>query len=233
MLTIVGPSGSGKSSVVRAGLVPALRRGALPAPQDWFVAVMVPGDDPFRELANALAALSPTVAAGADQLRADPERVLGEAIGAITAGGHDLVLVIDQLEELFTLSADDGAGRTFLDALAAVVADPTLPRPAGDHDPGRLRRPAALPRPVRAAGARLDGVRPAAAHPTSWSGRSSTRPTRAGCEFEAGLVSRIVADVGDQPGSLPLLQYALTELYERRGRRGEPGLLMDAVATGR
>ena len=53
-LAVVGPSGSGKSSVVRAGLVPALRRGGLPGSENWFVVEMFPGAHPLEELAQAL-----------------------------------------------------------------------------------------------------------------------------------------------------------------------------------
>ncbi len=56
LLAVVGPSGSGKSSVVRAGLVPALRAGALPGSEGWAIATMLPGARPFRELEAALAA---------------------------------------------------------------------------------------------------------------------------------------------------------------------------------
>ena len=53
-LAVVGPSGSGKSSVVRAGLIPAPRRGLLPGSKDWFVVEMIPGPRPLDELAAAL-----------------------------------------------------------------------------------------------------------------------------------------------------------------------------------
>ena len=53
-LAVVGPSGSGKSSVVRAGLVPALRRGAIPGSERWYVIELLPGSHPFRELETAL-----------------------------------------------------------------------------------------------------------------------------------------------------------------------------------
>jgi serine/threonine protein kinase/DNA-binding SARP family transcriptional activator len=53
-LAVVGPSGSGKSSAVKAGLIPALRKGALPGSENWFVAVMMPGEYPLEELELAL-----------------------------------------------------------------------------------------------------------------------------------------------------------------------------------
>src|SRR5258707_1109107 len=53
-LTVVGPSGSGKSSVVKAGLLPRLRQGALPKSDGWFIAQMVPGEHPLEELEIAL-----------------------------------------------------------------------------------------------------------------------------------------------------------------------------------
>ena len=54
LVALVGPSGSGKSSVVHAGVVPSLRKGALPGSEEWLIASMVPGSHPFAELEAAL-----------------------------------------------------------------------------------------------------------------------------------------------------------------------------------
>ena len=63
-LAVVGPSGSGKSSVVRAGLVPRLRRGALPGSERWYVAEMFPGAYPLEELEAVLMRIADAVPGG-------------------------------------------------------------------------------------------------------------------------------------------------------------------------
>ena len=91
LLGVVGPSGSGKSSVVRAGLLPALSDGVLPGSADWVQAVIRPGEHPLRELADATAGL-------------DRRRVL---------------LVVDQFEETFTVCHDDAERSAFVTELVA------------------------------------------------------------------------------------------------------------------
>ncbi|NLX08739.1 MAG: protein kinase [Chloroflexi bacterium] len=219
-LAVIGPSGSGKSSVVKAGVIPMLREGAIPGSERWFIAKMVPGANPFEELENALLGVAVSSAEGlGKQLRSGPRGLL-EAVGQILpapGGGHsaDLVLVIDQFEELFTLASDE-AGRTlFLDSLRTAVTAPE----------SRLRvvltlRADFYDRPLLYAGfgelirRHTEVILPLAASELQ---QAITAPAnRVGLALEAGLVAEIVAGLNEQPGALPLLQFALTELYERR-----------------
>jgi hypothetical protein len=125
-LAVVGPSGSGKSSVVRAGLIPALRQGGLPNSDRWFVVEMLPGTHPWEELEAALLriAVNPPDSLLA-QLRQD-ERGLLRAVRRVLPADEaiELVLVIDQFEELFTLTTDEDSRRRFLDSLVTAVLDP-------------------------------------------------------------------------------------------------------------
>ena len=111
-LAVVGPSGSGKSSVVRAGLVPRLRQGALPGSERWYVVEMFPGAYPLEELEAALLRAADNPPAGLlEQLEQD-ERGLLRAVKRLLADDEsELVLVVDQLEEVFTL-VEDEARRT-------------------------------------------------------------------------------------------------------------------------
>lgn len=215
-LAVVGASGSGKSSLVRAGLVPALRRGGLPGSERWFVAEMYPGSAPFQELDEALLRVAvdapPTVL---DLLTADERGLLRAINRCLPRDGSELVLVVDQLEELFTLVANEALRARFLDSLVTAVAGPD----------SRLRVVATLradfyDRPLAHRGmAELLRDRTATVVPLSAEeiGEAVRLPAeRAGVEVEPALVGAIVADVVDQPGALPLLQYALTELFERR-----------------
>jgi WD40 repeat protein/transcriptional regulator with XRE-family HTH domain len=216
-LAVVGPSGSGKSSVVQAGLIPALRQGGLPGSQKWFVVDLQPGAHPFEELEAALlrvAAHKPPKSLLA--LLQEGEWGLLRAVRRVLPGDPEveLVLVIDQFEELFTQVADEQVRARLLDCLVAAVLDPRsrlrvvvtlradfMGRALEYVDFGELlRQRTVFVLPLTAEELEEAIVRPVA---------------RVGVAVETGLVATIVQDVGDQPGMLPLLQYALTELFER------------------
>jgi WD40 repeat protein/serine/threonine protein kinase/DNA-binding XRE family transcriptional regulator len=220
-LAVVGPSGSGKSSAVKAGLIPSLYRGGLPGSEHWFIVEFTPGSHPFEELETALlrVAVNPPESL-LGQLRFD-ERGLLRAVGRILPPDKtvDLVLVVDQFEELFTLVEDEDTRAAFLESILTAVLDPrsrlrvviTLradftDRPLEYVDFGELLRQ------------RTEFVLPLAPDELQ---QAIIQPARgAGLALEPGLCERIIHDLGDQPGVLPLLQYALTELFERRsGRR--------------
>ena len=180
-MAVVGASGSGKSSLVRAGLLPAFRRL-----HEGRVVVMTPGPNPLGEFERSLSAGPPSL------------------------------LVVDQLEEVFTLCLDEACRTRFVEALldvretrsssivVALRADfygrcadhPRLATAVAGHQhllgpmpPDELRR--AIEGPARRAGLRL----------------------------EAGLVDAMLADVDDEPGALPLLSHALYESWVRRDGR--------------
>ncbi len=217
-LAVVGPSGSGKSSVVKAGLIPQLRRGALPDSDRWFIVEMTPGARPLEELEAALlrVAVNPP-ASLLPQLREDA-RGLARAVKRALPDGGELALVIDQFEEVFTLVEDEAERAHFLTILGAAALDST----------GRLRiivtlradfydRPLLYPDFGELVRARTEVVLPLAREELE---RAIIEPAeKARMQMEIGLVPEIVADVGEQPGALPLLQYALTELFERRDGR--------------
>ena len=215
-LAVVGPSGSGKSSVVRAGLVPRLREGALPGSERWYVVEMFPGAYPLEELEAALLRGADTAPAGLlEQLEQD-ERGLLRAVKRLLADDEsELLLVVDQLEEVFTLVEDEARRTQFLALLERAVADPHA----------RLRIVVTLradfyDRPLLYSGfAELlrDYVEALVPLKAEEFERAIAGPAeRVGAKFEPGLLAELVTDVSDEPGALPLLQYALTELYERR-----------------
>lgn len=218
-LAVVGPSGSGKSSVVKAGLIPALRHGALPGSADWFITQMTPGARPLEELESALlrVAVNPPPSLLA-QLQADERGLLRAVKRALPDDSSELLLVIDQFEALFTQTADEATRAFFLDSLVTAVTDPgsrlrlvvTLradlyDRPLQYADFGRLLR------------AHQETVLPLTAEELA---AAITGPAeRVGLALETGLAPAMIADLHRQPGALPLLQFALTELVERREGR--------------
>ncbi len=218
-LAVLGPSGSGKSSLVRAGLVPALRRGALPGSHDWTVCVFTPGAHPLTALVAQVTRLfeDASMHRTLDEMDADTRTLHLSAALALSdrPAAERVVLVIDQFEEIFTLCADDHERAQFLANLlyAASVPDGrcvvllTLradfyPKCSSFPDLSvRISAQQFLVSPLD-----LDGLRRAIEEP-AW---------RAGLEFEQGLVNTILGDVDRQPGALPLLEHALLELWERR-----------------
>jgi NACHT domain. len=214
-LAVVGPSGSGKSSVVRAGLVPRLRQGALPGSERWYVVEMFPGAYPLEELEAALLRAADTVPGGLlEQLEQDDRGLLRAVKRLFADDESELVLVVDQLEEAFTLVEDEARRTQFLSLLERAVTDPHA----------RLRIVVTLradfyDRPLLYSGfAELlrDYVEALVPLKAEEFERAIAGPAeRVGARFEAGLLAELVTDVADEPGALPLLQYALTELYER------------------
>lgn len=200
-VVVTGASGCGKSSVVRAGLVPTL------VSRGWHVLTMVPGAYPFESLRDAVS----TTSAAQVRWHSDDLDVL-RTLQAVSADDQRVLLVVDQVEELLTQAgtsarqrflanlatvADDPAGRCAVlltvraDFLDRALADPTI----GEHVADALVTIAPLG-PAEVAEA---AVGPAA---------------RVGASLEPELVGELVADMADQPGALPLFEYALTELFD-------------------
>ncbi len=188
LMGIVGPSGSGKSSALRAGLLPALGAGVLPGSADWSLALLRPGEHPARALDDATAATSPR---------------------------GRLVLAVDQFEEVFTACRDESERAAFVDALVASARDPrrralVLIAVRADF----YGRCASYPELWHLLGAnqvtvgpmRRDELRRAIALPAH----------RAGLEIEPDLTDALIADVEGEPGALPLLSTSLLELWQYR-----------------
>jgi WD40 repeat protein/DNA-binding SARP family transcriptional activator len=216
LLAVVGPSGSGKSSLVRAGLIPKLRAGALPGSETWRIVEMFPGAHPLEELEAALLRVDGNSHISLIEQLEDGERGLLRAIERILPpGDSELVLVLDQLEEAFTLVADEGRRAHFLTIIDRAVSDSR----------SRLRVVTTLradfyDRPLLYSGfAELlrDHVEALVPLRPDEFERAIVGPAeRVGVRLEPGLLAEMIADVAAESGSLPLLQYALTELYERR-----------------
>lgn len=218
-LAVVGPSGSGKSSLVKAGLIPALWRGDLPGSEKWFIVEMLPGARPLDALEIALTKVAANQSKNLrDHLARDAHGLVRVADLILPNDNSDLVLMIDQFEELFTLVVDEAERRHFLDLLVTAVTAPrTRVRLIVTLRADFYDRPLHYPEFAVLLQKRLETILPLSANELE---HAIVKPAeQAGMTFEPGLVTRIVADVNYQPGALPLLQYALTELFERRQGR--------------
>jgi WD40 repeat protein/DNA-binding CsgD family transcriptional regulator/tRNA A-37 threonylcarbamoyl transferase component Bud32 len=217
-LAVVGPSGSGKSSVVRAGLLPALKQGAVAGSENWFVVDMLPGGRPLDKLEVALGRIAAQYLPGImQQLQRDAYGLVRVADLILPEDGQ-LLLVIDQFEELFTLIEDPAVARCVLDLIYAAVADPRsrvrviITLRADFYD-----RPLMYPDFFDLMRCRTEVVGPLTPEELE---QAIVKPAEmAGVTVEPGLVAALVAEVHEQPGTLPLLEYALTELFERRQGR--------------
>ncbi len=215
-LAVVGASGSGKSSAVRAGLIPTLRAGALPGSDRWFYLEMLPGSHPFEELEAALQHVAVDPPSDLLETLEASDDGLAQVVGRILPDdGTELVLVVDQLEEVFTMVEDEQLRNRFLRSLVAATQGPDA----------RLRvivtlradffdRPLAVPELAELMRTRTATVVPLT--PEELERAIDGPAAQVGVVPELALVAEMVADVSERPGALPLLQYALTELFEAR-----------------
>ena len=216
LVALVGASGSGKSSVVRAGLIPALAKGAIDDSDGWLVASMMPGAHPFAELEGALLKTVIDAPDSLDeQLRDGDDGLIRSALRLLPDEDARLLLVIDQFEELFSMVDDDAVRDRFLSNLVAAIDDPhdritVLVTLRADFYAAPLQHPEF--------GARLgSGVVNVTQLTAEELEAAALMPAeQVGVAFEPALLGQLIADVGNQPGALPLFQYALTELFDRR-----------------
>ncbi|MFJ6386863.1 XRE family transcriptional regulator [Streptomyces sp. NPDC091972] len=217
-VVVIGASGSGKSSLLRAGLVPRLRAAMT-------TVVVTPGPRPLEECAVRLGALAGLTPGGVyEELRQDPAN-LGRVVRQIAArsqagdgdggGKGDVVLIVDQFEETFTLCPDDGERDRFVEALVTAALDKG----------GRCRV---------ALGVRADFYAHCTHHPLLVEAmrdaqvpvgpmsldelrRAVVRPAqRAGLTVEGALLASLTAQAHGQAGVLPLLSHALLQTWRRR-----------------
>jgi WD40 repeat protein/DNA-binding SARP family transcriptional activator len=199
LLAVVGASGSGKSSLLRAGLLPALAAGALPGSERWQSVLMRPGSRPATELGRL---------------------VTGGLPGAIAdlRPGQRMVVAVDQFEEVFTVCTDDGERHAFIDALVESAWDPerrcvVLLALRADFF-GRL---AVFPELAELVGANHVLLGPMSSGELRCAIEGPAE--RGDLVVEPALVEALVADVVGEPGGLPLLSTALLDLWQQREER--------------
>jgi len=236
---VIGPSGSGKSSVVYAGLLPRLREDGY-----WNIVEMRPGSEPFHSLASAyIGLLEPDLAETsrlievknlAEAMR-NQKITLTDVVKRLTERNGDVyhpLLFVDQFEELYTLCQDIDVRRHFPNALFELIEESrnrtdlefslVITLRADFMGQALTHRPFADA--LQNADVKLGPMTRAEL------GRAIESPAaKMHVVFEAGLVDRILDDVGDEPGKLPLLEFALTLLWDRRTGRRMTHAAYDAI----
>ncbi|MFE1286881.1 helix-turn-helix domain-containing protein [Streptomyces sp. NPDC058751] len=203
---VFGPSGSGKSSLLRAGLIPVLRQAQEPGLRPAAIRILTPGERPARSHTSLLA----------------------PAIPRDGSTGADTFVIVDQFEEVFTLCHDAAERGRFIDLLLTarqpesglrvllVVRGDFYGRCAEHRDLADALRDANL---LAGAMSRAE-LRDAVVKPA----------TAAGLTVERALTARLVEEVADEPGGLPLLSHALLETWRRR--RGKTLTMAGYEAAG-
>jgi WD40 repeat protein len=236
-VAVVGASGSGKSSVVRAGLVPRLRADRRTA---WETLILVPTDQPLKALARALVQLLEPTMREVDRLaealklaehfrsRTISVYDIVERILERQSGTDRLLIVVDQFEELYTLTSDEEARRRFVDELLAASSRAGSKANVALTLRGDFVGRALAHRPLsdRLQDAQIN-LGPMTREELEC---AICKPAeKIQLEFEPGLVRRILNDVGDEPGNLPLLEFVLKELWEKRHGGVLPNETYDAI----
>lgn len=219
VLAVVGPSGSGKSSAVLAGLIPALKAEALPGSHNWrYYRPMVPGSNPLANLALALGPPNEQPALWVER------QVVGfsqdeEHLRKLVEAENDqpCVMVIDQFEEVFTLCHDKTLLEHFINNLMRLVASNTHPHRIvltlrSDYEEQLPRLESVYPllreNRVQVTPLSASDLRDAIEKPAE----------NIGLKFEKGIVEKLVKEIVGEPAGLPLLQFTLLQLWNRRRR---------------
>jgi WD40 repeat protein len=222
---ITGPSGSGKSSLARAGLIPALRQGRIDGSDKWLIETLTPRGNPVAQLANAVSAvalrlgLPPSTGDSiCDKGPADP-RALHDLAELIVRGPRDqrLVLVVDQFEETFTQTKGEDERLAFLNLLTTAAL----------REDGRVSVVVAM---------RSDFISRCAAYPPlrhlinqqfqligamepQELARAIVLPAlEVGVQVDPQLASQVITDMKGSPDALPLMQFALKDLFDAQPR---------------
>lgn len=221
LLALLGPSGSGKSSVIQAGVLPRLRQGELAGSAEWvYLDPVVPGQYPIEALALTLASHLPNRTLKSIREDLEDETLRGLHLLAMLIrqkGDANVILFIDQFEEIFTQVESDTQRQHFINLLLIAISEPQgaliviLAMRADFYD-----RPMQYPRLAQllqmqqhlVLSMSITDLRTVIEQPASLPDVQLA--------FGSGLVDELLFEIQSQPGALPLLQFTLDQLFEKR-----------------
>ena len=220
---VLGPAGCGRSSLVMAGLVPALKGGALPGSDQWqYFSAIAPGSAPLERLA----ALFHKEADGFEGNPAHLRQLIQQA------GSQPALVAVDSFEEAFTVCQDRSARSAFLNNLAELVTGADSRHNLvlvvlSDYE----NYLSELPVPDALIERAVVHVRPPGAKNLR---QAIEKPAELlGLRFEEGVVDSLVQDVLGEPAALLLLQFSLRKLWEKRRRNRITREVYEQVGGGR
>jgi len=234
---VTGPSGSGKSSLVRAGLIPALKQGAIKGSDRWLYATMKPGRDPIGELGRVISSLASSTNPE-DEIRNKAMKdatIFARWCEIVLKEGRDkrLVLFIDQFEEVFTQISKEEERLAFLNLLtyAATVENGRmiiLFSMRSDF----VSNCATYPQLNALLNQQF--VQIGAMQPEELVSAIAQPALRVGLRIDPDLIAQIINEMKGEPGALPLMQFALKDLFDsQQEKSGVPDLtLTDYLQRG-
>jgi WD40 repeat protein len=243
LLTIYGPSGCGKSSLARAGLIPELSRRNLPGHYHARVAVLVPGSDPLESLATVLARIAtsdPSPVSKTSEFMAELSKANTEkdfdglrriANSLLEIDVSPLVVLVDQLEEMFTLCEDPVKQEVFISNLLCAAADRSkrvsVIITLRSDFLGAAQNYSQLNQLISSQGFLVaamseDGLREAIAKPAE----------RAKHPLDLGTINLLIEQTKGREGALPLLQFALSQIWVGLGKDIKPAETLEKTGVG-
>ncbi|MEM8860307.1 MAG: AAA family ATPase, partial [Chloroflexota bacterium] len=226
IVIISGPSGSGKSSVARAGLLHAIREGKIEKSKSWLVATMQPKGDPFEELAISLGAATKSLETR-NQIRSDPQNFADVVnLHLDDDPKRRFVLLIDQFEELFTQTTDIETRQAFINLITqAALAKNSRLIVVMTLRSDFVSECIVYPQMRKLLSEQAEFV--GAMEPHDLVNAISKPAISVGAKIDPALVVQVIADMKGEPGALPLMNFALRDLFEEEKTTiGEPMDLM-------
>jgi len=241
-LAILGPSGSGKSSVVRAGLIPKLADNPVGG-RNLRVVVLTPGAHPLDTLAAGLATLSPSKGGSLrkqqeylEKLNSDDPQAMRHIGAELRVRGPRILLLVDQFEEIYSLCEDEAERKAFVGALLAAASDPgraiSVIVTMRTDFLGNTQADKALNQLVAAQSLIVPAMS------TEELRRAIAEPARqAGQPLHESTIERLITWTEGRDGALPLLQFVLVQIFQggpddvaTMARLGDPGKVLGTRA---